>query len=107
MELLPEKSAGLGVFDNGYDAAISEAAKRPAERPPAGIGESFLSSFGQTVREDVPFVSSATFESRLSQKQAERNALIEKVTGQPFTLSPTYPVPQAPIGARIGGVGSR
>src|SRR5207244_5690781 len=29
-------------------------------------------------------------------KQAERNALIEKVTGAPFTLAPTYPVPQAP-----------
>ena len=96
MDLIPERSSSPGVFDNGYDAAISEAAKNPAERPPAGIGESFVSSFGQTVREDVPFVSSATFESRLSQKQAERNALIEKVTGAPFTLTPTYPVPQAP-----------
>src|SRR5947207_51347 len=96
MELSPERSAGPGVFDNGYDAAISEAAKHPAERPPAGIGESFVSSFGQTVREDVAGVSSAIFETKLSQKQAERNALIEKTTGSPFTLAPTYPVPQAP-----------
>ena len=96
MELLPEKSAGPGVFDNGYDAAISEAAKHPAERPPAGIGESFVSSFGQTLREDVAGVSQGIFESKLSQKQAERNALIEKVTGAPFALAPTYPVPQPP-----------
>src|SRR5437773_9131112 len=94
MELSPERSASPGVFDNGYDAAISEAAKHPAERPPAGLGESFLSSFGQTIREDVAGVSQGIFESKLAQKQAERNALIEKVTGAPFTLSPTYPVPQ-------------
>src|SRR5438094_10056625 len=96
MEILPERSSSPGVFDNGYDAAISEAAKHPAERPPAGIGESFLSSFGQGLREDVAGVSQGIFESRLSQKQAERNALIEKTTGQPFTLSATEPVPQAP-----------
>src|SRR5439155_27148703 len=96
MEILPERSASPGVFDNGYDAALQEAAKHPAERPPAGIGESFLSSFGQTVREDVAGVSQGIFEVKLSQKKAERNALIEKVTGAPFTLSPTYPVPQAP-----------
>src|SRR5947207_5711682 len=96
MEILPERSAGPWVFDNGYDAAISEAAKRPAERPPAGFGESFVSGFSSTLREDVAGVSQGIFESKLSQKQAERNALIEKVTGNPFTLSPTYPVPQAP-----------
>src|SRR5438034_8940188 len=96
MEILPERSANPGVFDGSYESAISEAAKYPAERPPAGIGESFVSSFGQTLREDVAGVSQGIFESKLSQKQAERNALIEKVTGQPFTLSPTYPAPQAP-----------
>src|SRR2546429_547800 len=96
MDLIPERSAGPGVFDNGYDAAISEAAKYPAERPPAGFGESFVSSFGQTLREDVAGVSQGIFESKLAQKQQERNQLIETVTGQPFTLSPTYPVPQAP-----------
>ena len=94
MEILPERSASPGVFDGGYDAALQEASKHPAERPPAGFGESFLSSFGQSLREDVAGVSQGIFESKLSQKQAERNALIEKVTGQPFTLSPTYPVPQ-------------
>ena len=66
MDLIPERSSSPGVFDNGYDAAISEAAKNPAERPPAGIGESFLSSFGQTLREDVAGVSQGIFESKLS-----------------------------------------
>src|SRR5947207_1523955 len=94
MEILPERSAGPGVWDGSYESAISEAAKYPAERPPAGFGEAFLSSFRQTLREDVVGVSSTIFDQKLSQKQAERNQLIEKVTGQPFTLSATYPVPQ-------------
>src|SRR6266481_5044991 len=96
MDILPERSSAPGVFDDGYQSAIAEAAKHPIDRPPAGMGEAFLSGFSQTLREDVPGISQSAFESTLQQKQAERNQLIEKLTGEPFTLSQSYPAPTLP-----------
>ena len=79
----------MGIFDDGYQQSIIDAARQPIDRPPAGFMESFSASYDTTRQEDL----SISERQNYLDKVKIRNEKILELTGQPFTATanPTDP----------------
>jgi hypothetical protein len=79
----------MGIFDDGYQQAIIDAARQPVDRPPAGFMEGFCASYDTTPARGS-FYQRA---SELSGQGKQRNEKTLEITGNPFTVTanPTDP----------------
>lgn len=64
----------MGIFDDGYQQAIIDAARQPVDRPPAGFMEGFSASYDTTRQEDLSISERAAELSRQSKAEKRENS---------------------------------
>lgn len=106
----------MGIFDDGYEAAIIEAARNPVTRPPAGFFDAFHATYEATRQEDLSISARQNFLDKVKQ----RNELIRERTGnapsvtiseadliQPGTLSTTAELARKAYNQQVSELSSR
>lgn len=79
----------MGIFDDGYQQAIINAARQSVDRPPAEFREVFNATYEATRQEDLSIGERQNFLDKVK----IRNEKILELTGKPFTATanPTDP----------------
>lgn len=72
----------MGVFDDGYQQALIDAARQPVERPPAGFREAFWATYDATKQEDLS--TSEAF--NLGNKRTERRFCSARCKGDGYVI---------------------